>query len=375
MFLFASCSTALEPLLLEELKQLGIESLRLGYRGVYIENWDWKTIYTINYCSRIASRLLLPLTRFKCFDSKSLYKGVGYVNWSLFIPEGATFAIDANVSHRELRNSLFAAQIVKDAICDQLREKTGRRPSINVQDPDVQLNLYIQNNMALLSFDTSGTPLYKRGYRQESVEAPLQENLAAAILTIAKYQADTILFDPCCGSGTFLIEAALMASRTAPGYLRRKWGFMRHPQFNQIEWLQVKNEWDKKRIPLQSKKIFGIDINKEAVRVAKINLKAAGFLQNIEISQSDFRDYQPSIEPSLIVTNPPYGKRMEEEERLIPLYRALGNFMKHKGAKPSKGFIFTGNLELTKEIGLASSRRYVLNNGGIESRLLEFDIY
>ena len=167
-----------------------------------------------------------------------------------FFKEGATFAIDANVNNRELRNSLFAAQVVKDAICDQMRQRTGRRPSVQVQNPDVQINLFIQQQNGVISFDTSGEPLHKRGYRQESVEAPIQESLAAAILRLARYTKDQILLDPCCGSGTFLIEAALMATNTPPGYLRKYWGFMRHPGYDNAAWLKVRNQIDEKRIPL-----------------------------------------------------------------------------------------------------------------------------
>ncbi|CUI16982.1 hypothetical protein PNK_1369 [Candidatus Protochlamydia naegleriophila] len=373
--LFVSCAPALEPLLLDELKELGVKDLHVGYRGVFVDQWDWPTLYRINYGSRLASRVLLPLARFRCFDRKSLYRHIFDIDWSAYLKEGYTFAIDANVHHRELRNSLFAAQVVKDAICDQMRQRTGRRPSIDVQNPTIQLNLYIQQTLAIISFDTSGTPLHKRGYRQESVEAPVQESLAAAMLRLAHYSPDQIMLDPCCGSGTLLIEAALMATQTPPGYLRQQWGFMRHPEYSVTEWLKVRNRLDEKRQPLQPNRLFGIDINKNAVWATKTNLKAAGFGQTVEVSQADFRDYTPAIPPTLILTNPPHGRRLEDEDQLRPFYRALGDFMKHKSAKPSRGFIFTGNLELAKEVGLAASKRHVLNNGGVDSRLLEYDLY
>ena len=262
LLLFVSCAPELETLLSEELADLGIKETHLGYRGVFIEKWEWSTIYKVNYASRLASRVLLPLSRFKCFDRKTLYQSMIELDWSHLIKEGRTFAIDANVHHRELRNSLFAAQVVKDAICDQLREKHGHRPSVDVANPDIQLNLFIQNTAGVISFDTSGIPLHKRGYRQETVEAPMQESLAAAILRLANYTKDQILLDPCCGSGTILIEAALMATNTAPGYLRQKWGFTKHPRFDTLEWLSVKNKLDENRIPLQPQHLFGIDIAK-----------------------------------------------------------------------------------------------------------------
>lgn len=373
--LFVTCATALEPLLTEELEQLGLKSIHMGFRGVYVHDWDWSTVYKINYASRLASRVLLPLSRFRCFDKQTLYKGASAIDWSRYIKMPCSIAIDANVTHRELRNSLFAAQVVKDAICDQIRQKTGQRPNVDVQDPDVQLNLFIQHNTAVISFDTSGSPLHKRGYRQESGEAPLKETLAAAILRLARYEREDILLDPCCGSGTILIEAALIATKTPPGYLRHNWGFMRHPEYRLIDWLKVRNELDSKRTILSPGHILGIDINKEAVRISKVNLKAAGFDRQVDVRHDDFRTIIPSVAPTMIIANPPYGKRMDEAARLAPLYRSIGDFIKQHCAKQGFGYIFTGNLELAKEVGLAVNKRHVLQNGSIDSRLLEYQVY
>lgn len=370
-----SCAPALEAIVLEELKSLGCLSLKVGYRGVLVEDWDWQLIYKINYASRLASRVLLPILQFSCYDRRSLYHHAMQIDWTEYLKEGQTFAIDANVNHRELRNSLFAAQVVKDAICDQMRQKLGKRPSVQIQQPDVQINLFIQHENGVISFDTSGEPLHKRGYRQETVEAPIQESLAAAILTLAQYSKEVIFLDPCCGSGTFLIEAALMASQTPPGYLRKKWGFMQHPAFVSGEWLKVRNHCDEKRIELMPNHFFGIDRSQSAVRAAKINLKAAGFSQKVEVQQNDFREYTPPVPPNFILANPPHGRRLEEEDTLKPLYRALGDFYKRVVTKPGKGFVFTSNLNLAKEVGLAAKRRYEMSNGGVDSRLLEFDLF
>ena len=375
MHLFVTCSQGLEELLVQELAQLGMTSVATGFRGVHVNDVDVDAIYRLNYCSRVGGRVLLPLLRFRCQDRKTLYQAISTIDWTIYLPPGKTFAIDANVHHPQLRNSLFAAQVAKDAICDQIRQKSQRRPSIQVKDPDVQLNLYINNTLGVISFDTSGKPLHKRGYRQESSEAPLQEALAAALLMMAKFEGTEILCDPCCGAGTLLVEAALMATHTPPGYLRRDWGFMQHPDFSRQKWLEVKAEADTKRIPLPKQQIFGADINKTTVQRCKVNLRAAGFHESIEIQHSDFRDYHPSQAPTFLITNPPHGRRLEDVDTLRPLYRALGDFMKQKCGKPARGFVFTGNLELAKEVGLAAKRRYVVDNGGIESRLLEFDLY
>ncbi|HRD56124.1 MAG TPA: THUMP domain-containing protein [Parachlamydiaceae bacterium] len=374
--LFVSCSFGLEEVLLNELQSFGYLKSRKGYLGVHLEVPNFEAIYRINYLSRIAARVLLPLTDFFCYDQKGLYKGASKVDWANYIKPGKTIAIDANVNHKHLRNSLFAAQVVKDAICDQLREKRGFRPDIDVKYPDVQLNLFIHENACIISFDTSGSPLYKRGYRQETVEAPLQESLAAGLLMLAGYKGDEVLYDPCCGSGTFLIEAALIATNTAPGFLRKKWGFSSLPEFSEEAWIKTKAEIDQKRIPLSNHKIFGSDLNKTSLFACKLNLKAAGFLQEIEVSQGDVKEIRPPVAPNFIITNPPYGKRLEGQEAYLQnLYRAIGEFMKTKAEKPAKGFVFTGSLELAKQVGLASKKRHILNNGGIDSRFLEFDLY
>lgn len=374
MKLFITCAQALEPILAEELRELGYEKITEGFRGVHVDVHGLEDVYKINYCSRIGSRVLLPILNFRCFDAKSLYRNIYSIDWSKYLPKGKTFAIDANVTHRQLRNSLFAAQVAKDAICDQFRETYGQRPTVETKNPDVQLNLFIHDQEAIMSFDTSGMPLHKRGYRQDSVEAPLNESIAAALLRIARYKGDEVVCDPCCGSGTLLIEAALIASKTPPGYLRQRWGFMSLSDFDQLAWLKVKAEADKNRLTLPPGMFFGCDINKSAVQVSKVNLRASGFLPVIEIVHRDFKEYKPRA-PNLIITNPPHGKRLDDEEQLKPLYRSLGDFMKRESAKPGRGFVFTSSLELAKEVGLAAKKRTVLSSGGMEARFLEFDLF
>lgn len=373
--LFVTCGQNMEPLLAEELSALGYPDCQLGFRGVYVNTESFQDVYTINYCSRIASRVLLPLKRFRCQGKEDLYKAAMGIDWLSYMKIDQTFAIDANVNHPAFRHTLFAAQVVKDAICDTFREVAGARPSVDTKNPDIQLNLFLHNNQAIISFDTSGMPLHMRGYREDTGEAPIRENLAAALLALANFKGDETFCDPCCGSGTILIEAAMIATKTAPGYLRQKWGFMSMPQFNQREWLTLKNRIDSKQVAIDRHQFFGCDINRSTVRACQSNLRASGFHNVIQVVNSDFRDYTPPKEPNFVMTNPPYGKRIDETEMLIPLYRSLGDFLKRKTVKPARGFIFTGSYDLSKEVGLAAKRRYVLDNGGIESRLLEFDLF
>lgn len=375
MDLFVTCGQGLEPLLAQELGNLGYPQAVTGYRGVNVQNVELDAIYRINYLSRLAGRVFLPLSRFRCRDAKSLYADAGKIDWVSFIPQGKTIAIDANVNHPKLTNSLYAAQVVKDAICDQLRQRSGWRPNVAVRNPDVQINLFIYHEWAVISFDTSGESLHRRGYRQETVEAPIQETLAAALLTMAGFKGDEIFYDPCCGSGTFLIEAAMMATNTPPGFLRKQWGFQNLPQHSQELWLKIKAEADSKRLTLPKRRFFGTDFNKQSVHASKVNLRASGFNNEIEIIYADFRTYEPQVPPNFVIANPPHGLRLDDVEYLRPLYRALGDWLKRKTAKPARGFIFTSSPDLAKEIGLATSKRHVLESGGVEARLLEYDLY
>lgn len=373
--LFVTCAPYLEPLLAEELQELGFSDISPSYRGVFVHAGQFEDIYTINYRSRLAARVLLPLERFTCRGRDSLYDRVRDIPWKDFFKRAKTFAVDANVDSQVFKSSLFAAQVVKDAVCDRLRDETGNRPNVKPYDPDLQLNFFLQQDRAVLSIDTSGSPLHKRGYRQEAGGAPLQETLAAALLKLANYTGDEIFLDPCCGSGTLLIEAALIASCTPPQFFRRSFGFMHLPEYDEVRWLGLKNEVNRLIKPLPTGHFFGVDINRNAVRMCHANLRAAGLMSAVRVIQSDFREFKPQVLPNFILTNPPYGNRLTEEPSLLGLYRALGDFMKQNTAKPARGFVFTGNLELSKEVGLAPKRRHVLQNGGIESRLLEFDLY
>lgn len=375
MELFVTCSPHFEELLKAELNELGYMQTRIGFRGVYVQVNSEQAIYRINYCSRIASRVLLPILRFRCQDRRDLYDAAMSIRWRPYFRLAKTFAIDANVESKEIRNSLFAAQVVKDAICDQLIEQTGDRPSVDTGNPDLQLNLFLRQGKAVLSLDTSGAPLHKRGYRQDGGDAPLRETLAAGLLRMADYQAKEIMIDPCAGSGTLLIEAALMASKIPPGIFRKQWGFFNYPDFSEQSWLKVKIEADGQRTELMKGHFFGVEINKNSHRIAVSNLKATGLHPYIEMTIGDFREYSPKTAPTFLMANPPYGKRLDEEQHLISLYRSLGVFMKEAMAKPSKGFILTGSPLLAKEVGLAAKRRHIVDNGGIEARLLEYDLY
>jgi putative N6-adenine-specific DNA methylase len=320
----------------------------------------------------------LPLCHFTCPDEKALYQEVQQVDWSQYIHQGDTIAVDANVYHPQLRHSLYVAQKTKDAICDQLRERYRWRPSVQVQNPDVQINIFIQDQQAVLSIDTSGAPLYKRGYRLKSVTAPLQESLAAALLRLARYRGEGTLCDPCCGSGTLLIEAAMIATHTPAGFYRKQWGFQHLPGFDRQSWSLFKRHYEDARKPLEKGLIYGFDQSHQAVAACQENIRNAGWGEAITVYQANLMTHSPSssgYEPSFVICNPPYGQRLDEEESLKPLYEGIGDFFKQCCAKPARGFVLTGSPTLAKSIGLRPQRRHIVNNGGIESRLLEYDVY
>jgi putative N6-adenine-specific DNA methylase len=355
--IFVTCPGSVELLLLDELKDMGIEGKK-SLRGVFVPK-TLENAYTINYNSRLATRVLWPLVTFKCRSQEDLYHFAKQVNWSLYIQAGKTFAIDSNVSHPTLRNSLFASLLVKDAICDQFREKTGLRPSIDVASPDVQLNLFINNQQGILSLDTSGDPLFKRGYRKATGPAPIQESVAAAILRQVGYTASDILIDPFCGSGTFLIEAALIATQTPPGFFRKKWGFINLPEFSDEVWKRIKTSLDSQRIPLTPDTIFGYDKDRLALQACAQNIRITQFPIHCELS--DIQRLSPKKMPTLLIANPPYGKRLETSKEP---YLAFGQLL--KACPKARAALLCPDEFLIKATSLPFKKVSSFYNGGLD---------
>ncbi len=365
--LFISCAPHLEPLLTEELKGLGIADVKPGFRGVYAPN-TLENIYKINYLSRLATRALLPLAQFHCPNPETLYQEARKIPWLDYLDETKTFAIDANINHPLIRHSLFGAQRVKDAICDVIREKKDTRPSVDIKNPDIQLNLFIQKSKAILSLDTSGAPLYKRGWKEGNVEAGVPETLAAAILMRAGYSEREILCDPFCGSGTFLIEAASIATQTPAGYFRKKWGFFHLPGFNAADWEAFKNTWNQKRRPVHSQIIIGADNDLAAVRLCREHLAKTGFEKEVLLLNSPIAKLSPPRSPTLVVTDPPFGKRMEA---FTQLYQDFGQFLKAKCPATPWAHLLTSSFHLVKATGCKVMSEWPLKHGGLNVALYQ----
>lgn len=356
--LFVTCPPHLENLLFQELTELGITDLRIGHHGVFAKK-ELLTVYKINYCSRIATRCLWPLLEFRSLDQKALYEAAYSIQWAPFLKPSQTFAIDANVSHPLLRNSLYATQVMKDGICDQIRAKTGERPSVDIQNPTIQLNLHIHNNTGIISLDTSGAPLFKRGWRTEASPASIQENLAAGLLRRIGYQGES-LCDPLCGSGTFLVEAAMIASHTPPGFLRKEWGFLHHPDHDQQMWESLRASEDAKRKELPSNTFFGADADPSMVRATQRHLKNLSLLASATLLHSEINHYRPPVTPEWLLTNPPFGKRLQTS---LALYQSLGQFMKRYGKKT---FFIAPNTELATATNCRNPRPlFTFQHGGL----------
>lgn len=365
--LFVTCIPGLEPLLLKEMDSLGIKSKK-GFSGVYVPK-SMDAVYKINYCSRIASRVLYPLAQFPCKNKEDLYHFAKKIHWDKYLKLTQTFAIDANVVHHpNFRNSLFAALIVKDAICDQFRDRFGERPNVEKADPNVQVNLFIDRGYATISLDTSGPPLYKRGWREKTTAAPLQESLAAALLMFSGYTGEETFCDPLCGSGTLLIEAAMMATHTPAGFYRNFWGFFNMPEYSLNEWKAVKAAADAKRIPLEKGKIFGSDKDTVAVSASRAHVRNMGLADEIKVVVQEVHNLHCAKPATLVICNPPYGKRLDTS---VGTYRDLADFLKTRCSSSVRGFVLAPSYDWIQAMQMKVNRKIPLSNGGLDITLFE----
>lgn len=360
MHLFITCPPNLEQLLTEELQELGMAARRWP-RGVSaplsIEN-----AYIINYGSRFATRVLWPLAHFDCPNREALYNEAKKIPWEDYLTIDKTFAIDSNATNNpEFRNSHFAGLVVKDAICDVFREKTGKRPSVEVYNPAVQIHVFIFENKATISFDTTGAPLFKRGYRAGAVEAPLQETLAAAILKLADYTPEDVLCDPFCGSGTFLWEAALMSTHTPPAYFRKNFGFFNHPLYKEEDWLAIKAKLDSRIKPLKPYSIFGGDRDRKAIELCKATQKNTHF--PLHFQHAHVHNFKTLLQPTLVVANPPYGTRIQAPS---DPYLELAEFLKTTCNGKARAAILSPHRSLPPAFGRPKKKPILLLNGGLE---------
>jgi putative N6-adenine-specific DNA methylase len=370
---FATCARGIEPILTEELRDLGADDVAPGRGGVHFAG-DRALLYRANLWLRTAIRVLWPILEAPVTSPEELYTAVQTVDWSRYLTPEHTLAVDCNVRDSQITHSKYAALKTKDAICDQFVERVGRRPSVDVNEPMVGLNLHIFRDQAVLSLESSGESLHKRGYRPILTRAPLNEALAAALVLLTGWKGDTPFMDPLCGSGTLPIEAAWIALCRPPGLTRRRFGFQGWMDFDIGLWTRLRDEARRgvrKHFPAP---ILGSDARRDAITFARTNARAAGIGHLLQFQIKALQDFRPPPgPPGTILCNPPYGERLGEEKELRGLYRTLGEgFQQH--CRGWHAFVFTGNAALAREIGLSPLEQVPLFNGKIPCRLLRFEV-
>ncbi|HUU05203.1 MAG TPA: THUMP domain-containing protein [Patescibacteria group bacterium] len=369
---FAQAGRGFEELAAAELTELGALDIEISGGGLYFR-CDAAGLYRINYCSRLVSRVLAPLAVFPCLSDQALYEVARALEWQALLTPEKTFAVFANVRESRINHAHFAALRLKDAIADHFRERIGRRPDVDTEHPDVWINLVIRQDRAVISLDTAGGSLHRRGYRVQSVPAPLQETLAAAMVRLSGWQGERPLVDPMCGSGTILAEAFMQFCRIPAAFKKEKFGFEAMPDFDPRIWAEVRRESDASRREMPELLIRGSDSDRQAIDAARRNLREIPGSRGVPLDRKDFRDL-PGITEATIICNPPYGIRVGELEETRLLYKEFGDFLKQR-CQGSTAYVLCGNLDLIGAIGLKPSRRFVLFNGPIECRLLKIEIY
>jgi putative N6-adenine-specific DNA methylase len=368
---FATCGRGIEPVLASEVRDLGAADVEPGRGGVHFAG-DRVLLYRANLWLRTAIRVLMPILEAEVNSPEELYEAVRTVDWSNYLTPEHTLAVDCNVRDSHITHSKYAALKTKDAICDQFLERSGRRPSVDVAEPMVGLNLHIYRDHAVLSLDSSGESLHKRGYRPILTRAPLNEALAAALVLLTGWRGETAFADPLCGSGTLCIEGCWIATRRPPGLTRKRFGFQGWMDFEIGLWAELRDEARRGVEKRLKAPIIGSDIRRDAIAFAEGNARAAGVGNLLPFEIKDMRDFRPSPEEAgIILCNPPYGERIGEEKELRGLYRTLGEVIRKQYAG-WKAFVFTGNAALAREIGLEPVEQIPLFNGKIPCRLLQF---
>ena len=368
--MIAKTFQGLEEILATELTALGANDVQIGRRMVSFSG-DKEMMYKANFCLRTAIRILKPIKHFKANDADEVYKKIQEVHWEDYLSTDKTFAVEPTIFSQEFRHSRFVAYKVKDAIVDYFREKTGERPGVRVNNPDVLINIHIAENDCTLSLDSSGESLHRRGYRQEAVEAPLNEVLAAGMIMMTGWKGECDLIDPMCGSGTIPIEAALIAKNIAPGVFRKGYAFEKWPDFDAELLDNIYNDDSQERE--FKHKIYGYDNNPAANVIATNNVKAAGLSKDIVLKLQAFQQFEQPAEKAIIITNPPYGERISTND-LLGLYQTIGERLKHAFVG-NEAWILSYRDECFDQIGLKATQRIPLMNGALECQFRQYEIF
>jgi putative N6-adenine-specific DNA methylase len=364
---FATCPRGLEPLLVQELEVLRITATAVP-GGVAFAG-PWEACYRANLWSRVASRILWRVAQFDYQNEHDLYAAAKSIDWPRYFRVERTLRVNVTAQKSPLKSLEFATLRIKDAVCDRFRDKRGKRPSIDRANPDVRVHAFLEASKGSLYLDTSGEPLFKRGWRAGAADAPLRENLAAGILMLTGWRPEEALLDPMCGGGTFLVEAGAMARGRAPGG-KRAFGFEKLAALDASAWERVKREpGGEEKAP----QLYGSDTDPKALNATRRNLAEAGVERWTRIERVDVLERTPPAPAGVMVMNPPYGERMGSADELARFYPRLGDHLK-KYFAGWRCYVFTADLRAAKLIGLAPSKRIPLWNGALECRLFEFQI-
>jgi len=368
---FATCPRGLEAALAAELSALSAHEVKAVDGGVQFAG-PFELCYTVNLESRIASRVLWRIASARYRGEQDLYDVARALPWRDWFGPERTIRVNVAAIKSPLKSLDFATLKIKDAACDAFRAATGRRPDVDTHNPDVRIHAFLTATDFMLYLDTSGEALFKRGYRTAAGEAPLRENLAAGILRLSGWQPDVPLLDPMCGSGTFLTEAGMIALDIAPG-ANRSFGFEKLNRFDQKIWRTLRDQARTRKKTSIKTNIYGSDRYGDALRLARANLAALGLEHRVSLKQANVLEMPPPAESGILVTNPPYGVRMDEQQALAEFYPKLGDALKKKFSGWT-AYILSADMRLPKLIRLTASRRTPLFNGALECRLFEYKL-
>jgi putative N6-adenine-specific DNA methylase len=370
---FATVARALEPIAVQELEQLGAQNVRPAFAGVHFEG-DRALLYRVNLRSRVLFRVLMPIAELKSRNANQLYQQVREIDWEEYLQPDNTLAVRCTGSNAQLNHSHFTALQIKNAIVDQQRDRHRRRSSVDIESPDLALNAHIDGDSCVLSLDSSGESLHRRGYRPAMGVAPLKETLAAALLEMAQWDVHLPLFDPLCGSGTLPLEAGLKALNIAPGLMRDRFAFENWLDFDAQLWQEIRavaKDAQRDELPAW---IGGSDRDRDILAQARVNAQKCALNRHLCFSEVELSRVEAPSDRGILICNPPYGKRIGNSQELGSLYKQLGDTCKQR-FKGWKAYILTGNKELAKQIGLKASRRIPVFNGSLPCTLFEYELY
>ncbi|MBD2041513.1 THUMP domain-containing class I SAM-dependent RNA methyltransferase [Microcoleus sp. FACHB-672] len=370
---FATVARGLEPIAAQELERLGALEVRPDFTGVHFAG-DKALLYKVNLWARTIFRVLVPIREFRCLHGDMLYREVQKISWDDYLHPDNTLAVNCTGGNQLLNHTHFTALQVKNAIVDQQRSNFGKRSNVDPHNPDLEIDVHIHEDRCILSLNSSGSSLHRRGYRPAMGKAPLKETLAAAILDMAEYTPNLPFLDPLCGSGTLPLEAGLKALNIAPGLFRENFGFMSWRDYDDSLWQELLEEAKNSQLDELKAPIYGSDRDGDILKQARSNAAECGLTKYIKFAQTELYFLEAPADSGILICNPPYGERLGDAQELGNFYKLLGDVFKQR-FKGWTAYILTGNKELAKRVGLKTSRRLPVYNGSLACTLLKYELY